>query len=190
MLTRAEAEFDLAVRFRETGAAVGEVFQFISGLYFRGKLAYADAFANPPPGIPASLVITAGRGLVEPSLVLRHTDLVEIAGINIDAGEARYRVPLERDALELASKVSPETCVILLGSVASPKYVEPLLEIFGERLLFPLEFVGRGDMSRGGLMLRAASSGVELEYGPALGAVTRGKRPPKLPPVRRNQNNS
>jgi hypothetical protein len=187
MLTREEAAFDLAVRFRECGAPVGEVFQFISGLYFRGKLAYAEAFASPPPGVPGSLVITAGRGLVEPGVVLRHSDLVEIAGINIDAGEARYRVPLERNARELAARVPPETCVILLGSVASPKYVEPLIEVFGERLLFPLDFVGRGDMSRGGLMLRAASSGVELAYGPALGAIVRGKRPPKLEPLRRSK---
>jgi predicted kinase len=73
--------------------------------------------------------------------------------------------------------------VVLLGSVATPKYVEPLLEIFGERLMFPQEFVGRGDMSRGGLMLRCASEMRELTYVPVAGAVRHGARPPKLPKV-------
>jgi hypothetical protein len=67
--------------------------------------------------------------------------------------------------------------------VATPKYVEPLLEIFGERLLFPREFVGRGDMSRGGLMLRYASELKELTYVPVVGAVRHGTRPPKLAKV-------
>jgi len=39
-------------------------------------------------------------------------------------------------------------------------------------------------MSRGGLLLRRAAEGVELEYGPVVGAVLHGARPPKLPPLR------
>jgi hypothetical protein len=74
---------------------------------------------------------------------------------------------------------------VLLGSIASGKYVEVLLPIFGERLLFPPAFVGRGDMSRGGLMLRCAASGDELEYTPVAGAVRQGSRPPKLDPATR-----
>ncbi|HEV8347452.1 MAG TPA: hypothetical protein VGQ16_12805, partial [Vicinamibacterales bacterium] len=73
--------------------------------------------------------------------------------------------------------------VVLLGSIASRKYVDVLLEIFGDRLRFPVEFVGRGDMSRGGLLLRMAAAGMELEYGPVAGAVLHGARPPKLPPL-------
>ena len=69
---------------------------------------------------------------------------------------------------------------MLLGSVASGKYTGPLLEVFGERLLFPADFVGRGDMSRGGLMLRRALSGIELPYIPVQGAQLRGARPPRL----------
>jgi hypothetical protein len=71
--------------------------------------------------------------------------------------------------------------VVLLGSVATPKYVEPLLGIFGERLMFPAEFAGRGDMSRGGLMLRCARSGEQLTYVPVATAMRHGPRPPKLP---------
>ena len=77
------------------------------------------------------------------------------------------------------------TRFVLLGSIASDKYVEPLLQVFGERLLFPADFVGRGDMSRGGLLLRAAREGSELAYTPVLGATRRGSRPARLPRIAR-----
>src|SRR4051794_26418727 len=32
------------------GATIGEIFTFLSGLYFRGKLAYAEAVARRPHG--------------------------------------------------------------------------------------------------------------------------------------------
>ena len=69
---------------------------------------------------------------------------------------------------------------MLLGSIASGKYVEVLQPIFGDKLVFPPAFVGRGDMSRGGLMLRCVTAGLELEYVPVAGAVRHGQRPPKL----------
>jgi len=78
----------------------------------------------------------------------------------------------------------PESEIVLLGSVASDKYVDPLLGVFGERLVFPPSFVGRGDMSRGGLLLRCVRSGEELTYVPVKGAVRHGPRPPRLPPIR------
>lgn len=65
-------------------------------------------------------------------------------------------------------------------SIATPKYVEPLVEVLGERLLFPSEFVGRGEMSRGGLMLRCVKSGKQLTYIPAAMAVRHGARPPSF----------
>ena len=94
-----------------------------------------------------------------------------------------YRTPLERTARELASR-DGDSEFVLLGSVASDKYVQVLSEIFGTRLVFPTAFVGRGDMSRGGLLLRMAAAGTELEYAPVSGTVLRGRRPPKLPPLR------
>ena len=175
-----QAEFDLAVRLRAGGATVGDVFEFISGLYFRGKLAYSRAFAAPPPGGPASVVITSGFGLISPETVITIEQLRAHASVPVHASEPRYRDPLERDARLLAASVGPDCDIVLLGSVASDKYVQPLIDIFGPRLLFPAEFVGRGDMSRGGLMLRCVRSGVELECVPVLGATLRGKRPPKL----------
>ena len=106
------------------------------------------------------------------------------ASVDIDSSNVKYRAPLEQAARALLSTVGPDCEVVLLGSVASGKYVDLLLPIFGERLMFPLDFVGRGDMSRGGLMLRCVSAGFELPYIPMAGAVRHGQRPPKLKPLR------
>jgi hypothetical protein len=135
--------------------------------------------------VPGSLVITAGRGLLPPDTRIGVGDVRSIAGVPIDLANPQYRDPLVRDAMNLFQAVPPDCEVVLLGSIATSKYVEPLMEIFGARLLFPAEFVGRGDMSRGGLMLRCARDGAELEYIPAHTAVRRGKRPPKLEKARR-----
>jgi len=175
-----EARFLLAQRLRREGAPIGEVFSFISGLYFRGKLAYARAFAQVPDGVPGAFVITAGRGLVPPEQRITLAEMREMSEIPVDATDARYRSPLERDTKMLREYFTDDCQVVLLGSIATPKYVEPLLGVFGERLLFPADFVGRDDMSRGGLMLRCARAGVELRYVPVGTAVRRGCRPPKL----------
>jgi hypothetical protein len=166
---------------------LGEVFSFVSGLYFRGKLAYARRFASPPdPSGPivagGVLVITPGAGLRAADVFVTRDSLVTFAREPIDLDNLRYRVPLEQSARALVDCVGPDCDVVLLGSIASGKYVEVLLPIFGDRLLFPSSFVGRGDMSRGGLMLRCVDSGIELDYVPIAGAVRQGKRPPKLVP--------
>jgi hypothetical protein len=183
VLMRDAAAFDLAVRLRgPLGAEIGEVFSFLSGLYFRGKVAYARAFAHPPTGGPHALVITPTRGLLPVNGRVTLDTLREFAAGDVDADNPAYRAPLELHAAELAEASGGDCEMVLLGSVASGKYVDVLLGIFGERLVFPAEFVGRGDMSRGGLMLRCAADGTELEYVPVLGAVRRGARPPKLSP--------
>jgi hypothetical protein len=164
MLLRDGATFELAQRLQGEGLTLGEAFAFISGLYFRGKLAYAKAFATPPGGVAGVLVITACGGLISPERTMVREELCQISAAQVEAGEPRYRIPLERDARCLAAQISAECEVVLLGSVATPKYVEPLLGIFGERLKFPAEFAGRGDMSRGGLMLRCVKDGCELNY--------------------------
>jgi hypothetical protein len=183
LLTRERAEFALARRIREPGGApLGEVFSFLSGLYFRGKLTYSLAFHNPPPGQPGALVITAGRGLVDPQTPVQLADIAAFAAVPIDVHEPRYREPLACAAAALAANIGDQTEVVLLGSIATDKYVSILLEAFGERLVFPAEFVGRGDMSRGGLLLRAVDAGEELLYVPVREAVRRGGRPAKLEP--------
>jgi hypothetical protein len=181
LLLRDAATFDLASRLRDGGLPLGEVFSFISGLYFRGKLAYANAFAAPPAGAPGVSIITACGGLMSPAAVITCADLRAISAAPVAASEPRYRVPLDRDARRLSELVRDNCEVVLLGSIATPKYVEPLLAIFGERLVFPAEFAGRGDMSRGGLMLRCVRQGVELSYVPIGTAERHGPRPAKLP---------
>jgi hypothetical protein len=183
MLFRPGAAFDLAVRLRTTGAPLGEAFAFISGLYFRGKLAYSERFAAPPEGLPGSFVITSGMGLIPPETVVTLEHLRALAAAPIDAGNPLYRDPLERACRALA-EMAGECEYVLLGSVATVKYLEPMVAVFGERLVFPEEFVGRGDMSRGGLMLRCARAGMELHYVPVGGATRHGKRPPRLPRIR------
>jgi len=179
---------ELARRLRSSeGAALGELFAFVSSLYFRGKLAYVRAFADPPPGLPGALVITPGLGLKPPEERVTLEGLRRIAEVPIDADDERYREPLERDARDLAERAGPAPTVILLGSVATSKYADVLLPVFGQRLRFPAAFVGRGDMSRGGLMLRSASERKELEYAVLRDAQLHGPRPPRLPKKRRVQ---
>jgi len=183
LMLREGATFPLALRLRDGRLTLGEAFSFISGLYFRGKLAYATAFAQPPADADGVLVITAGGGLLPARTLLNREELRNISVASVSLSDQRYRLPLERDAQLLAERIGPNCEVVLLGSVATPKYVEPLLKLFGERLLFPAEFAGRGDMSRGGLMLRCARSGEQLTYVPVATAQRHGARPPKLPPM-------
>lgn len=185
MLLRDAAEFDLAIRLRTGSATIGEVYTFISGLYFRGKMAYVEAFGSPPEGLPAAAVIVPGFGLIPPGAAVNREQLEAIANIQIETENSAYSAPLLRDAWLLNGHAGPDCGYVLLGSIATEKYTRPLLEVFGERLLFPVEFVGRGDMSRGGLMLRCARDSRELTYIPIQGAVRHGSRPAKLEPWRK-----
>jgi hypothetical protein len=180
ILLNPAAAFPLAMRLREPeGAPIGEVFAFLSGLYFRGKLAYAGVF-----GPRSTFVITTDRGLVHPHTRVTRSDLEAFACVDLaDAGDEFLR-PLTRDAERIAHE-TPRELVVLLGSIATKKYVDPLLRVFGERLVFPVDFVGRGDMSRGGLLLRHVESGAELPYTAVATAVRHGQRPPKLQPLKK-----
>jgi hypothetical protein len=185
MILSDRAEFELARKLRcNRGVPIADVFTFLSGLYFRGKIAYATAFARPATGIPGVFVITPTRGLVDASTRIHLDDLREFATVDIQDDDPRFRAPIERDARVLAKKLPSRSEIILLGSIATGKYVNVLLASFGDRLRFPVDFVGRGDMSRGGLMLRCAVDRHELPYIAVTGAIVNGKRPPKLPPRR------
>ncbi|MFL5623530.1 MAG: hypothetical protein ACJ8AB_12845, partial [Gemmatimonadaceae bacterium] len=77
LLFNKRAEFTVAERVRsDEGAPLGEVFSFLSGLYFRGKLAYARAFGGSTIGAPPALIITTDRGLVSPDMLIHREDLV------------------------------------------------------------------------------------------------------------------
>jgi hypothetical protein len=181
LLFNDRAEFDIATRVRQQpGVPLGEVFSFLSGLYFRGKLAYAREFQNPPPRrAPGIQIITPTDGLYSPGTLVTLGDLERFATVPIDAEESRYRYPLERDATKIAERIGPMCQVVLLGSVATGKYVDVLLPIFGDRLVFPLEFIGHGDMARGGMLLKRAASQNELSYIPVSDPSRLGSRATK-----------
>lgn len=184
---RPDADSELACRLRQGGVPLGELFAFLSSLYFRGKLAYAKAFSAPPEGLRGSYIITATMGLLDSEKIVNREQVHEMAAGRIDVDDDRYRTPIDLSCRLLFDQVQNSCDIVLLGSIATPKYVEPLLKVFGERLVFPVEFVGRGDMSRGGLMLRAVEAQMELSYTPVCNATRHGARPPKLSPPLRNR---
>lgn len=173
-----KATHAVAARLQAGTLTLADAFTFCSGLYFRGKIAYARAFAPD-----RTFVITPTRGLQPPDVIVTAALIREFAAVDIREDDARYRKPLERDLEALAGRIGPDGRFVLLGSIATGKYVEVLTRQLGARLHFPPSFIGRGDMSRGGLLLRQAASGVELEYAILDPAVKRtGARPPKLDP--------
>ena len=189
ILLNPQSEFALARQLQAGSLTLGEAFSFLSGLYFRGKLAYANAFGRTPKSFGLSrFVITPTRGLLVPETRVDAQALREFAEVDVSANDARYRLPLERDVSALAAQLGGTSRVVLLGSVATGKYSDVLTAILGPRLLYPSSFVGRGDMSRGGLLLRAVAAGTELDYESLrAGTQPRGPRPPRLPPLRRDK---
>ena len=178
-----QATFAVARRLHAPeGLPLGEAFAFLSGLYFRGKLTYARMFASPPPGVPGVVIITPCDGLRPPEERVDVGRLRRFAAVPIDTREPRYREPLLRDTKALGKAIGAGCEVVLLGSVASGKYVDLLADVLAERLRFPAEFVGRGDMSRGGLLLRCVAAESELQYVPVAGTPRHGPRPRRLAP--------
>ncbi len=185
ILLRDGSTLDIAARLAAGTLTLGEAFAFLSGLYFRGKLTYATAFAANGRGRRGEiLIITPTRGLLPPEAPVTAALLREFAGVDLHPDDPRYRAPLVRDAEALRARVPAGARVVLLGSIASNKYVTVLSGIFGRRLFYPASFIGRGDMSRGGLLLRSARAGAPLDcvvLDPS--APRRGARPPKLAPL-------
>jgi hypothetical protein len=169
-LVHSDSFSELGQRLRTGGAPLAEVFCHASSLYFRGKLAYARTFAAPPLGLEGCYLITTSRGLLPPDTVV---DLEAVRHLSsaaqVDPEDDRYRIPLQRDAANLKGALTDACQVVLLGSVATEKYTKPLLEVFGGQLMIPSAFIGRGDMSRGGLLLRCVREKQELAYIPAGG---------------------
>ena len=158
------ARFPLAQQIRQSrGAPLGDVFSFVSGLYFRGKIAYARAFAASPADV---LVITPSTGLVRSDRRVRVDDVERFASTTIALDEPDYTGPLARDGTRLERRMHAAAQVVLLGSLATEKYISILGPILGERLCAPTALLGLGDKSRGALLLRAAEERRELEYQP------------------------
>ncbi|MFN8058554.1 MAG: hypothetical protein U0Q12_05265 [Vicinamibacterales bacterium] len=180
-LLRHDAVSNAAERLRCGAMTIGEAFSVMSSLYFRGKLAYARAVVERRGSSAVSYVITPTRGLLSPNASASVALLQEFAATDISADDTRYRAPLERDLAALRARLSPHGRVVLLGSIATGKYVDVLAPALGGRLHYPPAFIGRGDMSRGGLLLRTAEAGLELDYAPLTAVSPRhGRRPPRL----------
>lgn len=185
ILQREGSSVPLARAFQDGALTLGDAFSFLSGLYFRGKFTYARAFARGSAELGPIQIVTPTRGLQPPAMPFTPEVMREFASVDVSASDARYRTPMERAVRGLAARLPESGRVVLLGSVASTKYVEVLMGILGPRLYYPPAFVGRGDMSRGGLMLRSAAAGVELDYAVLDStSIRHGPRPPKLPPLR------
>ncbi len=121
MILNDRANFDLAKRVRHEGAPIADVFSFVSGLYFRGKVSYSRRFGNAPPGVPESFVITPDRGLIPADTIVTAADLEQMANVPVDAKESRYRGPLERDAHRIRTTAGEGCVFVLLGSIATAK---------------------------------------------------------------------
>jgi hypothetical protein len=130
MILSDRAQFELARKLRgKNGAPIAEVFTFLSGLYFRGKIAYATAFTRPARGTPGVFVITPTRGLVDATTRIHLDDLREFAAVDIHEDDPRYRLPIARDARRLAKKLPIESEIILLGSMATGCDSPPTLSV-------------------------------------------------------------
>ncbi len=172
-LLNPKAPFPLARQFHAEGLPLAEAFAFMSGLYFRGKITYARHFERDPGLVR---VITANGGLWAPERLVWPGEVAAFGRTEIEAGDREFLEPLERDLAVLAKRLGRKGSVVLLGSIATPKYREALTAVFGPRALFPSDFVGRGDMSRGALLLRAVREDRELPYAPLAGATLTGQR--------------
>jgi hypothetical protein len=172
-LLNPRAPFPLARQFHSAGLTLGEAFAFMSGLYFRGKIGYARHFAGSADLI---WIITANAGLWSPERIVHPDNVAAFARTEIEAGDQEFVEPLNRDLATLRDRLGPRGTIVLLGSIATPKYRQTLTAAFGKRALFPTDFVGRGDMSRGALLLRAVRENRELSYSPLLETVLTGRR--------------
>src|SRR5262245_16956980 len=132
MLLNPRSSMALAQQLAEGTLTLGAAFAFMSGLYFRGKLAYAEKFGRGTDTAHPIYVITPTRGLQPPATPVTAKLLREFATVDVDEGDRRYRRPLDRDLEQLnAATADAGTRVILLGSIATGKYVEALTKAFG-----------------------------------------------------------
>src|SRR5258706_2708126 len=121
------ATFALAAALRSPdGAPLGDLFTFVSGLYFRGKLTYARRFAHPPE--PGHAVVGDGVHIITPNAGLRSPDTrVTDAAVrafgrgDVDASNARHRPPLEASARALLADLRPDCSVRVPCRIAFPK---------------------------------------------------------------------
>ncbi|HEY0781910.1 MAG TPA: hypothetical protein VGE98_05600 [Thermoanaerobaculia bacterium] len=150
-----------ALALRDGGLPVGDAFSHLSTLYFRGKIAYARRFAAHDADV---LVIAPGFGLVPPSWSVTLERLEAMRATRVDLEDSSYTAPMVEHCAALAGRLPASAEIVLLGSLATGKYLDLLTPAFGDRLRVPRAFVGAGEMQRGSLLLRAVRAGEEREY--------------------------
>ena len=82
-------------------------------------------------------MITPNRGLLAPSVRMTLDDLARLAKTDIDPCAEEFRKPLQQDAKALAEALGPRGQPVLLGSIATPKYVDVLLVSLSAGASFP-----------------------------------------------------
>ena len=155
--------------FASDGVPIGELFAHMSGLYFRGKITYARKFGR-------AFVITPDQGLMPAETTITSQVLIRFADAEIDLGNPGYRTPLEQTARALDEAAGADAQFVLLGSIASDKYVQVLSAIFGQRLVFPADVrrAGRHEPRRGAAARRRRVAGARVHPG-------HRRRPPRQP---------
>ena len=99
MVMNPQANFELARTLRGTsGAPLGAVFSFVSGLYFRGKMSYARAFGHAAANEASSFVMTAGGGLCRLDEPVTLSRLHGWRGVEVDERNPHFTAPLQRPA--------------------------------------------------------------------------------------------
>jgi hypothetical protein len=175
LLVSEKSRFETALRFRSReGLSIAEAYSFMSALYFRGKVAYSLRFGSD------YYVIVPGFGLVPLDWKMTPARFDRLKEVEVDPRCAEYTRSLQKTASRVAASIPADCRVVLLGSIATDKYVNVLAPIFKRHLHYPKLFSGRGDMSRGALMLQASRTGQELEYAPVLSKLSCTVRQPKL----------
>lgn len=160
------------------GMPLGQIFTYLSGLYFNGKLTYARHYSTPPPSLGRTgiYIITMTDGILTPEHRIGLDDLQRYAAAEKQTEDGRRA--LETSARALAETIGPRCDVVFMGSVASDKYTAIIEPVFGRRLLFPPELVGRGQLGRGALLFRCVRENRELDYVPLADLVDRGRSAP------------
>jgi len=176
-ILRRNARSEIAKRLRDpAGVPLAEVYSFLSALYFRGKLTYARAFADPPLSTAGVMIITPTAGLMPDGATIGLSTLRGFSRVPINVKNRRYRTAFLRGLRQLANDVGPDCEVILLGSIATGKYLDLVQQVFADQLRVPAEFIGLGDMSRGALLLQCVREQRELNYVSV--ATVPNRRPP------------
>ena len=179
-LTSPRAGFGAAERYRSPeGVTIEEAFTFMSSLYFRGKIGYARHFAAPPPELALGSRTTASWSSLPASGWCRRAcritpeEMKKLRRTPVDLKSRAYCAPMKKHVEQLRD-LAPDGLGGAPGQRRDRQVRGPAAAGPRDRLLFPRDFAGAGDMKRGGMMLRAVREDRELSL----------RHPRRAPPPR------